>query len=294
MKSLGVNLPEKEIVARYYRERALPYLIRFPSRIVQESVDPLPESLDVWEPGSPLQEVDWVETVVRSPHVIPGITTVKRIYGTTEGGAPEREPVDLYLGVDCSGSMGNPAHGLSYPVLAGTIIALSALRAGARVMVCLSGEPGEFHQTDGFIRDEKEILNVLTGYLGTGYSFGVLRLKATFLMAEKPKRPVHILIVSDSDWYHMLGEVKNGWGIAKEALGIAGGGGTSVLNIWGESGKDKNAQRLVEDGWNVHYVKDWEELVAFAKAFAKAKYEDFAKTAATPKDSKQPAKGAEE
>ena len=280
MKSLGVDLPEDELIIRYYKERARPHLIRFPSRIIPESADPLPEGLDLWEPGLPLADVDWMETVIRSPQVIPGVTTVQRTYGTTAGAAPEKQPVDLFLGVDCSGSMMNPKFGLSYPVLAGTVIVLSALRAGARVKVTLSGEPGEHSSTDGFIRREKDIMKVLTGYLGTGYAFGILRLRDTFLKGDPPKRPTHILIVTDSDIFHMLKEVKNGWEIARQALIKAGGGGTYVLNMQPYDYFSEQIQRMKDDGWNVHFVSDWSELVAFARAFSKENYERQAREAA--------------
>ncbi len=60
------------------------------------------------------------------------MTTRQRLYGDSPGSNPEREPIDLYLGVDCSGSMRDPAHFVSYPILAGAIMVLSALRVGAR------------------------------------------------------------------------------------------------------------------------------------------------------------------
>ena len=83
----------------------------------------------MWEIGMPLEDMDWLGTLMASPRVVPGVTTRQRTYGTDTGTTPDTMPVDLYLGVDCSGSMGNPASRLSYPVLAGAIIALSALRA---------------------------------------------------------------------------------------------------------------------------------------------------------------------
>lgn len=270
MKSMGVTVSEKELVIRYYRERALPYLVRFPVRETRKASDPLPEGVDSWDTGMPVQEIDWAETLAISPTPILGVTTVRRVYGQSEGASPDRVPLDLYIGIDCSGSMGNPAMNLSYPVLAGTVITLSALRAGARVMACLSGEPGEFSQTDGFLRSENEILKTLTGYLGTGYSFGIKRLDETFLKGFKPERPIHILVVSDSDIFHMLGELKDGWEIAQKAVALAGGGGTFVLQI---PGKTKQTERMEEIGWKVSIVRNQEELVAFAHAFSKANYE---------------------
>jgi len=273
MKGVGVTVPEKDLTARYYRERAVPHLIPFPSRETEESTDPLPEGLDVWDVGSPVSSVDWMESVIRSPHVIPGVTTVQRLYGTAEGGSPEREPVDLYLGIDCSGSMLNPALDLSHPVLAGAIIVLSALRAGARAMACLSGEPGRYSQTDGFVSSERDLLRILTGYLGTGYAYGILRLKETFLDGGPPRRPTHVMVITDSDIFHMLGEVRDGWEIAERAVARAGGGATMVLHMspdWG--GYREELDRLREQGWTIHFVTDQEELVAFARTFARETY----------------------
>jgi hypothetical protein len=215
--------------------------------------------------------VDWTATLVASPVVIPGLTTFERVEGTSEGGEPERKPLDLYVGIDCSGSMGNPAVHVSYPVLAGAVVGLSALRSGARVMACLSGEPGEFSQTEGFVRSESEVLRILTGYHGTGYAFGIERLRAAFLQGPARERPTHILVVSDSDLFHMLKEVRDAWDVAAQAIGQAGGGATAVLQMTAnEYGKD--VARLEGLGWTVHRVRTKEDLVVFARAFARARY----------------------
>lgn len=272
IKGIGVKVKEKDIVVRYYRERAIPYLISFPTREVREAMDPLPEGLDLWDVGSPVREIDWTESVVRSPHVIPGVTTVKREYGHSQGSSPERVPLDLYVGIDCSGSMSNPAMDLSYPVLAGAVIALSALRTGARVMACLSGEmPGEYSNTDGFVRAEKEILGILTGYHGTGYAFGLERLRDAFLKGAGPKRPTHILVVSDYDIFHMLEAVPDGWDLIRKAVSAAGGGGTFALEI-DPSSRRKEVGRMRDSGWDVYPVSSQKELVSFARAFSRAKY----------------------
>jgi hypothetical protein len=178
--------------------------------------------------------------------------------------------------------MGDPARHLSYPVLAGAIVALSALRAGARVKVVLSGEPGESISTDGFVRDQRIILRTLASYLGTGYSFGIHRLAETFTDA-KLARPVHILIVSDNDIFKMLEEHGNrrlGWDVAREALGRCGGGGTFVLQLptqmlessWGEAAR-RDIGRMRQDGWNVSLVDSMEQLVAFARQFSRTNFD---------------------
>ena len=274
MEAAGVKVPRKELIMRYYRELARRHLIPFPSRRVEQASDPLPEGLDPWDPGEPLAAVDWLESMIRSPQVLPGLTTLQRSYGSSPGAEPERVPLDLYLGIDCSGSMANPERQLSYPVLAGAVVALSALRAGARVMACLSGEPGKFDQTDGFVRSEAEVLKLLTGYLGTGYAFGIGRLQASILDQPSPKRPVHLLVISDADLFRMLDDHTNGWQVAEQAALKAGGGATAVLNLPYQYNREENSAmvRLEGIGWQVHQVSSQEQLVSFARTFARATY----------------------
>ena len=282
MKAAGIDVDEAELVAKYYRERAIPYLIPFPTRRLPESMDPIPEGLDVWDVALPVQEIDWLGTLLASPHVIPGVTTFQRLHGTSPGGSPETTAIDLYLGVDCSGSMGNPGYQLCFPILAGAIIALSALRSGSKVKVVLSGEPGKSLSTDGFIRNQKTMMRTLTSYLGTGYAFGIHRLRETFDKRSPTDRPVHILIVSDNDMFTMLDEKGNGrlgWDVAREALHQSGAGGTMVLELpdytrdseWSQNTK-QYCQRLVDEGWNVSIVSSMDQLVAFARQFSRQQY----------------------
>jgi hypothetical protein len=274
LRSVGVQLPESEIVSRYYRERALPHLIRFPSRELPQSAEPLMENLEPWDAGEAIEDLDVIESVMLNQQIVPGFTTVKRVYGTMQGTLPQREPLDLYIGIDCSGSMGNPARQVSFPVLAGTIVALSALRAGSRVKAVLSGEPGKFVSMKDFSRDENEILKTLTTYLGTGYSFGIHRLAETFEARKSADRPVHVLIVTDHDIYSMLGETvsgKTGWSVAAEALQRARGGGTYVLNM-PEEFEPKGVIRMRGDGWTVASVVQWEDIVPFARDFSRATF----------------------
>ena len=207
------------------------------------------------------------------------MTTRERMYGSAPGSSPETLPLDLYLGVDCSGSMGNPARMLSYPVLAAAIVALSALRAGANVMVALSGEPGKTVTTGGFMRDERTILTTLTGYLGTGTTFGIHRLRDL----PPNRRPVHILIITDNDIFGMLGtevDSRSGWEVARTAAIAARGGATYVLQLPAYLMAQEKAQktiplveqRMLQDGWHVAHVDSMNQLLAFAREFSRDKY----------------------
>ena len=280
LEASGVHLDPREIAAIFYRERAVPHLIPFPSRVSNQSTDPLPEGLDLWEVSSPLEQIDWWATLLNSPEVVPGITTRERLMGTSPGAEPERIPLDLYLGVDCSGSMPDPAINMSYPILAGAIMVLSAIRAGANVKVVLSGEPGKTISTDGSIRDPKACLQVMTNYLGTGYSFGIHRLAETFSPKAKIPRPVHVLIISDSDMFRMLeqkGSGRVGWDVAREAASLCGGGATYVLQIAGganilNSNAGYKFLDMKSSGRNVHLVDSMDELLVFARQFSQSKY----------------------
>jgi hypothetical protein len=279
LKAAGAGLPEEIVLARYYKELAVPHLIRFPSREAAQAADPSPDGLDTWDTGGQLENIDWMGTLAASPIVIPGVTTRERMYGSAPGSNPETIPLDLYLGVDCSGSMGNPARALSHPILAAAIIALSALRAGANVMVALSGEPGKTVTTEGFIRDETKILTTLTGYLGTGITFGIHRLQDI----PENRRPVHILIITDSDIFRMLDQQvdsKSGWEVARTAAIAARGGATYVLQLPAYLMAQQRAQRtippaeqrMVQDGWHVAHVDSMNQLLVFAREFSQAKY----------------------
>lgn len=277
LKAMGLNLSEAEIAATYYRERALPHLIPFPRKEAPLSDEPLMEGLDPWDTGSPLEEVDWLQSVLISPKIFPGLTTVQRSWGRMSGKNRNPEPLDLDLYVDCSGSMPNPRITLSYITLAGAIVMLSALRAGSRVQATLWSSAGQFDTTRGFIRDEKHLSAVLTGYFGGGTAFPNHILRDTYQNRSPRDRPVHILHLSDEgmDTMGQADEKGNpGMEISRMALEKARGGGTMVLNIAPYYAAQPFFVEAVKMGWNLYPVSDWQGMVEFAREFARLKYSD--------------------
>lgn len=285
LRSAGLDLSDHDIAVRYYRERALPHLIRFPVRPQPQAMEPQLEGLEPWEAGDPLDALDWMQSVLQSPRVIPGLTTVQRAYGDAPGLEPSTEPVDLDLYVDSSGSMPNPQQRMSYLALAGAIIALSALRAGARVQATLwSGKQQELH-TNGFVRTEDEILRVLTGFFGGATAFPIHRLRDTYASRKPHDRAVHILHISDDGITTMFDKDErgnSGWDIAARALAVGRAGGTMALNLYSplpahlaaaKQHWEGDLLRAQEAGWAIHAVRDMADLLSFAQEFSRRHYD---------------------
>jgi hypothetical protein len=285
LRAAGLDLSDHDIAVRYYRERALPHLIRFPVRPQPESMELQPEGLEPWDLGDPFDTIDWMQTVLQSPRVIPGLTTVQRTYGLAPGREQGNDPVDLDMYVDSSGSMPNPQTHTSYLALAGAVIALSALRAGSRVQVTLwSGKLQEVH-TEGFVRSEDAILRVLTGFFGGATAFPIHRLRGTYEARTPRDRAVHILHLSDDGITTMFANDErgnSGWNVAAHALRTARAGGTMALNLYSPlpdhladgagAGWTADLLRARSEGWGIHVVRDMAQLLAFARDFSQRHY----------------------
>lgn len=280
LRAAGLDLSDEEIAVRYYRERALPLLVPFPTRPGTTSDEPQIEGVEPWSIGDPLDEIDWLQTAGQSPVVIPGVTTVRRTYGREPGPPGKPDPIDLDLYVDSSGSMPDPRRTTSFLTLAGAVIALSALKAGSRVQATLWSGKQQWMGTPGFVRDEKAILQILVGYYGGGTAFPIHRLRDTFADRRKADRPVHVLMISDDGITTMFDQDErgaSGWDIATMALAKGRAGGTMALNLWSGMADDHPVVRSLarardEQGWDIHAIAALDELVAFARGFARRHY----------------------
>jgi hypothetical protein len=274
LKALGLELSDRDIAIRYYRERALPYLVPFPSRRAPQVTEPLAEGYEGWGAGDPVEALDPLGSVLQSPVLVPGVTTVQRVFGEAPGSEPARAPLDLDIYVDCSGSMPNPGVDVSYLALAGTILALSALRAGGKVQATLWSGPGQFDTTGGFVRDERKILGIVTGYLGGSTAFPLHVLRDTHAARKPSDRPAHIVVISDDGADTMLQRDErraDGAKLCSEALARARGGGTLVLHL--PAGRSWPAWQTFEElGFRVHAVTRWEDVVSFAREFVRENY----------------------
>ena len=272
LRALGMDLTGHEVAVRYYRELAQRHLVPFPSRPDPTPGETLPEGFEPWTPGEALADIDWLQTVLTSPTVIPGVTTVQRVHGVDDMAPPAPVPVDLDIYIDSSGSMPNPQQRLSYPALAGTVLVLSALRAGARVQATLWSGAQQFQTTDGFTEDRDAILRVVLGHIGGGTAFPLHVLRDTYRQRRDDDRPAHILVVSDDGVTTIFNDDEEGTPgreVQAEALRRARGGGTWVLELFGTPSGIEEARAM---GWTIEEVDDLEGLVAFARRFARATY----------------------
>ncbi len=283
LKASGIVLSDHDIAIRYYRERALPHLVSFPVQRAPRPNDPEMEGAEPWEMGDPIDDIDWMQSLIQSPRPIPGMTTMRRAYGSESEHQKKPTPVDLDLYVDSSGSMPNPQSATSYLALAGAIIALSALKARAAVQVTLWSGTHQVKQTRGFVTDSDAILRVLTGYYGGGTAFPIHKLRETYAGAVPRARPTHILMISDDGITTMFDKDEqgnSGWDIQAKALAAGKAGGTMALNIqrgWDinqSSGFAKDLRRAItRHGWRVHAIEEMKDLVAFARAFSRQHYQ---------------------
>lgn len=272
LRALGLDLDDHEIAVRYYREAARPHLIPFPSRRVPSRGEMVPEGYASWTLGEALADVDWLHSILRSPRVIPGVTTVKRVMGPDDQTPPRPEPLDLDLYVDSSGSIANPQIQMSFLALAGAIVALSCLRSGGRVQATLWSGAGQFETTSGFVTDSERVLRIITGYIGGATAFPIHVLRDTYAERAPGDRPVHVLVISDDGVTTMFDNDERGGDgadIARRALARAQGGGTMVLNLWRWP---DGLQPAVDMGWDISTVTGWEQLLEFARRFARRTY----------------------
>jgi len=284
LRAAGLDMDPQQFAVRYYRERALPHLIRFPVSPQPQAQELELEGLEPWEPGDPLDAVDWLQTLMQSPTVVPGVTTVQRVMGPAPGNEPANEPIDLDLYVDSSGSMPDPQQDTSWLTLAGAVIALSALRAGARVQATLWSGKQQCLHTDGFVRSEDDILKVLVGYFGGATAFPIHRLRSTYAQRPAAARAVHILHISDDGITTMFEQDErgnSGWDVAAQALRAGRAGGTMALNLYsplpaslvGAKGWTADLLRAREQGWDIHVVRDMTDLLVFAREFSQRHYQ---------------------
>lgn len=286
LRAAGVELSQHDAAVRYYRDAVRPYLLPFPRQTFPGPVEPYREGTEVWNVGDDPLDIDWFSTLMGGRPPVPGITTQKPIYTMESSDEPLQQVCDLDLYVDSSGSMPNPQHHISYPALAGALLCLSAIRAGAAVQVTLWSGAHQCLTTDGFIRDEASVLRVLTGFFGGGTSFPLKMLRTTY--ARPRLNPTQVVVLSDDGITSMFGDDEEGTPgerISARTLENCNGAGHWVLDLHYDLDgpevkqspwlKQQVDQILLgkQQGWHIHRVSGLEPMLQFAREFSNQYYQ---------------------
>lgn len=194
----GTDDAEKvpEVMAAYYRQQADRYLLRPPpQRCLGEAV--VPTTLDEWESGDAVRDIDWLGTLTQRGPVLGAAQPLRRTrIAEFEGhDVPHWQPrVEIYL--DVSGSMPDPRTTRNAMTLAAMVLTTGAIRAGGWVRALLySGDVVPYWQ---WCRSETELSRFLMHYIGGGteFPFGVLRESVEKCGMQQPIR----VIITDPDF----------------------------------------------------------------------------------------------
>jgi hypothetical protein len=185
-----------EVMAAYYRREAQRYLLRPPPvRMLGEAV--VPTTLEEWEPGDALRDVDWLATLTERGPLYGAAQPLKRQrIAEVEGyDVPLWQPrVEIYL--DVSGSMPDPRRTHNAMTLAAQILNSGAIRAGGWARAVLySGAPVQYWD---WCRSEMELSRFLMHYIGGGtvFPFDLLERSLRECGTVQPVR----VIITDPDF----------------------------------------------------------------------------------------------
>jgi hypothetical protein len=204
-----------EVMAAYYRQQAERYLLEPPpQKVLGDAI--VPTTLDDWEPGDPIKDVDWLTTLVQRGPVWGGAQPLQRQrIADAEGfDVPLWQPrIEIYL--DVSGSMPDPRKKRNAMTLAAQILSTGAIRAGGWVRALLySGAPVSYWQ---WCRSEVEMSKFLMHYIGGGtvFPFEILRKSVEECATWQPVR----VVITDTDFDHNYQSRKEHATLFAEAVG---------------------------------------------------------------------------
>lgn len=184
------------IMAAHYRRLAERHALRTPSvRARGEAL--VPTTLEEWEVGDPVRDIDWLATLGRRGDQLGGVTPLRRERIADVEGRDVPMPLprlELYL--DVSGSMPDPRLAVNTLTLAAQILTLGAVRAGGSVRAALYSTQDVAYWE--WCRSEREMSNFLMHYVGGGTAFPFERLAASVRECGD-EQPVRV-VISDADF----------------------------------------------------------------------------------------------
>lgn len=241
-------------LTRYYAEQAWPWLLPElnPAGIHQPEPGPF-AGTEPWELDRPVTDIDWTASLIQSPVVVPGMTTLRRRREPEPDALPRPlERIDLYL--DASGSVPDPAQTRSALVLHAVILTLSALRLGLTVRVtCFSGQQDLIGTA--FTHQRQLLLDTLVTYPGGTTSFPLPLLQQRY--AQAAEQNTRVVILSDEGWEVCLLPTPEGIAgevVLEQALQNSGAGGSLLLQLLRPQSVPAGLQGLINSGWGLQSI----------------------------------------
>jgi len=185
-----------DVMAAHYRREAEKHLFT-PPPIPTYSEALVPTTVEEWEPGEPVHDIDWLTTLRLRGEVLGTATPLVRERIADEEGSvvPSFEGrTEIYL--DVSGSMPDPTREINAMTLAAQILVTGTTRAGGAARALLYSTTHEKHWE--FCRSETILSKFLMRYIvgSTEFPFHLLPAPAETAPNLQPIR----VIITDTDF----------------------------------------------------------------------------------------------
>ncbi len=253
---------EKAALVWYYRDLARRYEVRFkPARSIGgEEVPYAPRN---WGMGDPFDRLDLPYTLYTTAVAVPTLTTKQWEKTTLQIIQTRRTPPDVLIILDASSSMTNPTLKVSHAVLAGFVMARSAINLGAKVGLIVYSNQRK-NLTIDFTWNMTPIERGLVTYYGGGTVFPV---KDFLKMAMKEAhRPRHFCLISDTE----IANIEEAAQYLGRALEVNFENSGSVFLI--DQDRNQKAELIREAGYEVFPVSRGEDLVRVVAGKAEELY----------------------
>lgn len=185
-----------DVMAAHYRREAEKHLFS-PPPIATWSEALVPTTVEEWDPGEPVADIDWLTTLrLRGEELGTATPLVRERIADEEGFVvPSFEGrTEIYL--DVSGSMPDPTKELNAMTLAAQILVTGTLRAGGAARALLYSTTNE--KAWSFCRSETILSRFLMRYIGGGTDFPFDELAAS-VESERHLQPIRV-IITDTDF----------------------------------------------------------------------------------------------
>jgi hypothetical protein len=253
---------EKSALAWYYRDLARRWEVRFhPARGV--GGEDVPYAPHTWGMGHPFERLDLPYTLYTAGVAVPTLTTKQWEKTVLQVLQTRRTPPDVLIILDASSSMTDPSREISHAVLAGFVMARSAINLGAKVGLIVYSDQRK-NLTIDYSWNLRPVERGLVTFYGGGTVFPV---RDFVRLAEmEPHRPKHFCLISDTE----ITNIEEAAGRLADALEVHPENSGSVFLI--DQDRNHKAEMIRAVGYDVFPVSRGEDLVRVVAGKAEELY----------------------